>query len=275
MADPTMMQRRVPPGHRFCPTDEELVAYYLHPKLMAHDPSIYNTIPEIDVCKYEPWELPALAASASPETEQTDSACYFFSRCDYKYSNSTRFKRTTSHGFWKVTGKDRLIKDRETNNVIGIKKILVYYQGRFPHGNRCNWVIHEYHDVMFSSEQRTYVVCKLKKKHEKKMKEKINDFEHGSICQERESNNHTKFEYENSTNFSILSKEHYLSNMNTSVQTSSHPEVMDSPIHTSFQQDEVINAPTQTYFQPNDDIDSMIQDLSNEAIDSMIQALYQ
>ncbi|KAK4268969.1 hypothetical protein QN277_022186 [Acacia crassicarpa] len=121
MADPTTMQRRVPPGYRFCPTEEELVAYYLRRKLMAPDPSIYNTIPEIDICKYEPWELPAF-----PETEQDDSECYFFNRCDYKYSNSTRFKRTTSLGFWKVTSKDRPIKDRETNNVIGIKKILVY-----------------------------------------------------------------------------------------------------------------------------------------------------
>ncbi|KAI9090353.1 hypothetical protein K1719_028688 [Acacia pycnantha] len=273
MADPTTMQRRVPRGHRFCPREEELVAYYLRHKLMAHDPSIYNTIPEIDVCKYEPWELPALVASAFPETEQDDSECYFFSRCDYKYSNSTRFKRTTSLGFWKVTGKNRPIKDRdrETNNVIGIKKILVYYQGRFPYGKRCNWVIHEYHDVMFSPKQRTYVVCKLMKKYEKKTKEKTNDFKHESICQERESNNHTNFEYENLANLSILSKEHYLSNMNTSDQTSSHPEVMDSAIHTSFQQDEFINSTTQTYFQPNDDIDSMIQDLLNEAIDSMIQ----
>ncbi|KAI9090418.1 hypothetical protein K1719_028753 [Acacia pycnantha] len=90
MADPTTMQRRVPGGHRFCPTEEELVAYYLRHKVMAHDPSIYNTISEIDVCKYEPWELPAF-----PETERDDSECYFFSPCDYKYSDRTRFNRTS------------------------------------------------------------------------------------------------------------------------------------------------------------------------------------
>ncbi|KAI9090323.1 hypothetical protein K1719_028658 [Acacia pycnantha] len=249
MADPATMQRRVPPGFRFCPSEEELVAYYLRHKLMPHDPSIYNAIPEIDVCKYEPWELPALAASAFPGTEQDDSECYFFSRCDYKYSNSTRFKRTTSLGFWKVTGKDRPIKDRDTKNVIGNKKILVYHKGRFPHGIRCNWVIHEYHNVTFPPEQRTYVVCKLMKKYDKKTKGKTNDFKHESISHEREFNNHMDFEYESPENFSFLSKEHYLSNMNSTVQTSSYLEVMDSSIQA--------------------------QDLSNEAIDSMIQELYQ
>ncbi|KAK4268965.1 hypothetical protein QN277_022184 [Acacia crassicarpa] len=262
MADPTTMQRRVPVGYRFCPTEEELVAYYLHPKLMAPDPSIYHTIPEIDVCKYEPWELPAF-----PEMEQDDSECYFFSRCDYKYSNSTRFNRTTPLGFWKVTGKARPIKHRDTNKVIGIKKNLVYYEGRVPHGIRSNWVIHEYHDDLFPPEQRTYVVCKLMKKDEKKTKEKPNDFEHESIGHEMGSHNHTDFEYENPANFSILSKEHYLSNMNSTVQTPFHPEVMDSVIHT-YQPNEAINSKTWTSLQPDEECQP------NEDIDSMIQSFY-
>ncbi|KAI9090315.1 hypothetical protein K1719_028650 [Acacia pycnantha] len=267
MADPTTMLRRVPVGYRFSPTEEELVAYYLPHKLMAHDPSIYNTIPEIEVCKYEPWELPALAASAFPEMEQDDSECYFFSPCDYKYSNSSRFNRTTPLGFWKVTGKDRQIKDRD-NKVIGIKKNLVYHEGRVPHGIPRNWVIHEYHDDMFHPEQRTYVVCKLMKKYEKKTKEKPNDFEQESIGHEMESHNHTDFEYENPANFSILSKGHYLSTMNSTVQTSFHPEVMDPVTHASFLPNEAINSNTQTSFQPNEEY------LSNEDINSMIQAFY-
>ncbi|XP_028752249.1 protein NTM1-like 9 isoform X1 [Neltuma alba] len=60
MADPALMQQDMPLGFRFCPTDEELVGHYLRHKLMADDPSIHDTIPEIEVCKFEPWELPGL-----------------------------------------------------------------------------------------------------------------------------------------------------------------------------------------------------------------------
>ncbi|KAI9090420.1 hypothetical protein K1719_028755 [Acacia pycnantha] len=195
MADLRTMLRRLPLGYRFCPTDQQLIAYYLRHKLMARVPSIYNTIPEFDVCQYEPWELAAKAASAFPEMEQYDSECYFFHSCDYR----TRFKRKTPHGFWKVTGKDKLIKDRNSKNVIGKKRFLVYHKKKrkgAPHAIATNWVIHEYHDDTFPQKQRTFVVCRLKKKYEKKTKKN----QRKSISPEMESNNHTD-----------IPAEHYLS----------------------------------------------------------------
>jgi hypothetical protein len=48
----------VPVGFRFRPTDEELVNHYLKNKLLDNDSIVNNVIPEVDVCKYEPWELP-------------------------------------------------------------------------------------------------------------------------------------------------------------------------------------------------------------------------
>ena len=44
-------------GFRFHPTDQEIIGHYLHHKLLADDPSIDDTIPEIGTCKYEPWDL--------------------------------------------------------------------------------------------------------------------------------------------------------------------------------------------------------------------------
>ncbi|XP_054781532.1 protein NTM1-like 9 [Prosopis cineraria] len=173
MADPAPKRKRMPVGCGFRPTEQELIAHYLHHRLKADDPSIYTTIPEIDVCKYEPPDLLALAASAISLTEFDDSECYFFAPRDYKYSNSTRSNRATSRGFWKVTGRDRKIKDRDTNKVIGIQRILVFYEGRFPQGIKTSWVIHEYHDATFSLNQRTHVVCKLMKKYDKKTRKKI------------------------------------------------------------------------------------------------------
>lgn len=48
----------MPVGFRFRPTDEELVGHYLKNKLLGNDPMIHNIIAEVDVCKFEPWDLP-------------------------------------------------------------------------------------------------------------------------------------------------------------------------------------------------------------------------
>lgn len=50
----------MPVGFRFRPTDEELVNYYLKHKLLADDFPVH-IIPEIDLCKVEPWDVPGNA----------------------------------------------------------------------------------------------------------------------------------------------------------------------------------------------------------------------
>lgn len=47
----------LPPGFRFHPTDEELVAYYLDRKITGHTIEL-EIIPEVDLYKCEPWDLP-------------------------------------------------------------------------------------------------------------------------------------------------------------------------------------------------------------------------
>lgn len=44
-------------GYRFHPTDEELVNYYLKLKMLGHDDEV-SMVPEINVLKFEPWEIP-------------------------------------------------------------------------------------------------------------------------------------------------------------------------------------------------------------------------
>lgn len=75
-----------------------------------------------------------------------DPEWFFFCPRDYKYSNSNRNNRATKNGFWKVTGKERLIKARATKAVIGKKRTVVFYKGRNP-GERTDWVMHEYNSV--------------------------------------------------------------------------------------------------------------------------------
>lgn len=49
----------LPPGFRFHPTDEELVAYYLKRKINAKKIEL-DIIPEVDLYKCEPWDLPGI-----------------------------------------------------------------------------------------------------------------------------------------------------------------------------------------------------------------------
>ncbi|RRT39936.1 hypothetical protein B296_00014902 [Ensete ventricosum] len=48
---------RLPPGFRFHPTDEDLVVQYLKRKVFSC-PLPASIIPEIDLGKYNPWNLP-------------------------------------------------------------------------------------------------------------------------------------------------------------------------------------------------------------------------
>lgn len=50
-----------------------------------------------------------------------------------------------------MTGNDRKIKDQHGKEVIGVKKNLVFYEGRGSKARRTNWVIHEYHSTKASA----------------------------------------------------------------------------------------------------------------------------
>ena len=48
---------RLPPGFRFHPTDEELILQYLIKKALS-SPLPAAVIPDADVCRFDPWDLP-------------------------------------------------------------------------------------------------------------------------------------------------------------------------------------------------------------------------
>ena len=72
--------------------------------------------------------------------EQND--WYFFSHKDKKYPTGTRTNRATTAGFWKATGRDKPIYSK--NNLVGMRKTLVFYKGRAPNGQKSDWIMHEY-----------------------------------------------------------------------------------------------------------------------------------
>ncbi|KAF4389029.1 hypothetical protein F8388_026758 [Cannabis sativa] len=158
-----MAPMSLPPGFRFHPTDEELVAYYLDRKITGQTIEL-EIIPEVDLYKCEPWDLPEKSYLPSKDMEW-----YFYSPRDRKYPNGSRTNRATRAGYWKATGKDRAVHSQR--RPVGMKKTLVYYRGRAPHGIRTNWVMHEYRllddslgGTVSSTLKDSYALCRVFKK---------------------------------------------------------------------------------------------------------------
>ncbi|OIT37251.1 PREDICTED: NAC domain-containing protein 35-like [Nicotiana attenuata] len=125
----------VMPGFRFHPTEEELVEFYLRRKVEGKRFNV-ELITFLDLYRYDPWELPALAAIGEKEW-------YFYVPRDRKYRNGDRPNRVTTSGYWKATGADRMIRS-ENSRSIGLKKTLVFYSGKAPKGIRTSWIMNEY-----------------------------------------------------------------------------------------------------------------------------------
>jgi hypothetical protein len=163
------------PGFRFHPTEEELLEFYLKQQVMAGGRTnssnkkqqiSFDIIPTVHLYRHDPWDLPALAAIAS------EREWYFFVPRDGargKVHGGGRPSRTTERGFWKATGSDRAVRcAADPKRLVGLKKTLVYYQGRAPRGAKTDWVMNEYRlpEVVDGKAdlQQEVVLCKVYRK---------------------------------------------------------------------------------------------------------------
>lgn len=127
----------LPPGFRFHPTDEELVVHYLC-RRVAKQCLPVPIIAEVDLYKFNPWELPDKALFGHKEW-------YFFTPRDRKYPNGSRPNRAAGRGYWKATGADKpVMQGKGSTRPLGIKKALVFYHGKAPRGVKTDWIMHEY-----------------------------------------------------------------------------------------------------------------------------------
>ncbi|KAJ8754739.1 hypothetical protein K2173_012128 [Erythroxylum novogranatense] len=136
-----------PPGFRFYPTEEELVSFYLRNKLEAIrddlNQLIDRIIPTLDIYEFNPWELPQFSGEVrNRDPEQW----FFFIPRQESEAKGGRPRRQTSTGYWKATGSPAHVFSN--NQIIGMKRTMVFYMGRAPSGQKTEWKMNEYKLIM-------------------------------------------------------------------------------------------------------------------------------
>ncbi|KAE8717053.1 NAC domain-containing protein 90 [Hibiscus syriacus] len=134
----------MPPGFRFYPTEEELVSFYLHHKLEMERKDLNRlmdrVIPIVDIYEFNPWDLPQLSVYlCHKDPEQW----FFFIPRQESEARGGRPKRLTTTGYWKATGSPTCVYSSD-NRPIGVKRTMVFYNGRAPNGRKTEWKMNEY-----------------------------------------------------------------------------------------------------------------------------------
>ncbi|WOK96455.1 NAC domain-containing protein [Canna indica] len=137
-----MEMMSVPPGYRFSPTEEELIDFYLHNKLdNRRDEDMQLVIPVVYVYSFNPWQLPPMSGEPC---RRDGEQWFFFCPRQEREAQGGRPTRTTPAGYWKATGSPSLVFSSTNNRVLGVKRTMVFYQGRAPTGTKTKWKMNEY-----------------------------------------------------------------------------------------------------------------------------------
>ncbi|XP_039058809.1 NAC domain-containing protein 104-like [Hibiscus syriacus] len=125
MEDGSCLVNHLPPGFRFCPTDEELLLHFLYPKSSLL-PCYPNIIPDLHLL--HPWELDGKARLSGKR--------YFF-------FSQTMENRVLENGYWKELDIEEPIFS--SGKKVGLKKLLEFCIGEAPFAMKTNWLMQEYH----------------------------------------------------------------------------------------------------------------------------------
>ncbi|XWS43970.1 hypothetical protein CRYUN_Cryun15aG0004700 [Craigia yunnanensis] len=123
---------KMPIGFRFHPTDEELLVHYLKRKALSL-PLPASVIPEFDVFQTDPWSLPG----------DLKENKYFFST-RYGNDNNNKCKRVAGSGYWKPIGKEKPILASGSNQVVGMRKVLIFSERKRSTEIKTRWVLYQY-----------------------------------------------------------------------------------------------------------------------------------
>ncbi|KAL3718336.1 hypothetical protein ACJRO7_003465 [Eucalyptus globulus] len=136
-----------PTGFRFYPTEGELISFYLHNQLRGlKQDKLHRVIPVLDIFDTEPWNLPQLAGELCREDREQ---WFFFAPMQEREARGGRPSRSMATGYWKATGSSGYVYSSD-NEVIGVKKSMVFYVGKPPTGRKTQWKLNEYRAIELS-----------------------------------------------------------------------------------------------------------------------------
>ncbi|CAH2062629.1 unnamed protein product [Thlaspi arvense] len=113
----------LPPGFRFHPTDEELITEYLHKKISSPMNPILSIMAEIDLYKFDPWELPGSLL-------HINGSEFFKGKTSQRPSKESLFalshSRAGFHGLMSLCGKEVELKDKcRPNSLLVISFLFI------------------------------------------------------------------------------------------------------------------------------------------------------
>ncbi|XP_050223637.1 NAC domain-containing protein 71-like [Mercurialis annua] len=126
----------ISPGYRFRPTDTELIVEYLLKKVDGR-PLPRNKIMDVDLYKFHPDVL------AATYSNYGDNGWYFFTPRDKRFRNGSVPNRSARGGYWKSVRSEKRIR-RHDGVIIGRRKVLVFYMGKPPKGEKTDWIMYEF-----------------------------------------------------------------------------------------------------------------------------------
>ncbi|XP_040361718.1 NAC domain-containing protein 6-like [Rosa chinensis] len=163
------------PGQRFCPMEDELLMFYLKPKVNGMEvPGNEDVICEMDLYgDQDPWKIWERFEARRANNLRRKKDLYFFTQKKKKTARSSRASRTVgSGGTWKGQNAAKEIylldqKQQPTSTLLGFKKTYTYKnKGSVHHG--C-WIMYEFEldkSQLLHKKQvnkNEYVLCLLRK----------------------------------------------------------------------------------------------------------------
>ncbi|XP_024028412.1 protein ATAF2-like [Morus notabilis] len=142
----------IPIGYRFCPTDEELITYYLLTRILNHSLPSNDYVKEVDIYKHTPDELQEKYGT------RREVEMYFLTKRTPISATATRPSRTVAKGgYWRASTQKKPVND-SNGKTIGYKTLFNYFLAK---GNMSTWLMYEYIPQSGSAKVDEFVLCKI------------------------------------------------------------------------------------------------------------------
>ena len=159
------------PGHRFDPMEDELLMYYLKPKVNGQEvPNKDSVICEFDLYgDTEPWKIWEMFQSKHANDVRKNKDMYFFTQKKKLSAKASRTCRKVGTGSWKGQARATSIylldhNQSPTSTLLGFKTTYTYVNKSSVH--RGSWTMYEYQldtsQLLPSKQANDYVLCLLR-----------------------------------------------------------------------------------------------------------------